>query len=155
VLPLYPVTLAGLALAGVVEGTWPWQGALIGLAAWVALIGGLWLLSGGRGMGFGDVKLSPVLGATLGWVSVASALTGLLAAFVLGAVIGIGILLAHRGRSRVPAPATGSSPDPDHRAEAPAGTPIAFGPFLLAGAAVGLLFGDALASAYLSVVGWT
>lgn len=155
VLPLYPVTVAGLAFAGVMSGAWPWRDALIGLGAWLLLMGGLWLVSGGRGMGLGDVKLSPVLGVTLGWISVASALTGLLAAFVLGAVVGIGTLVARRTPATAGAALSdaASTQDPSV-APTPAGTPIAFGPFLLAGAAVGLLVGPALGTAYLSLVGW-
>ena len=156
VLPLYPVTIAGLAFAGMMNAEWPWREALIGLGAWLLLIGGLWLLSGGRGMGFGDVKLAPVLGATLGWVSVSSALTGLLAAFVLGAAVGIGILVARR----TPAPVSTAVPDTSGLKDLagtgePAGTPMAFGPFLLAGAALGLVVGPALGDAYLSIVGWS
>lgn len=132
VLMLYPVTLAGLILAGLVSGQWPWMGLLVGLVVWVVLIGGLWLLSGGRAMGFGDVKLAPVLGGTLGWVVPGAAVIGLFAAFLLGG--GYGLLLIARRRagraSRIP-----------------------FGPFLLAGALIGLIWGPALWSAYLGSMG--
>lgn len=145
VLPLYPVTALGLALAGFVDGAWPWVACLLGLGAWLLLIGGLWLATSGRGMGLGDVKLAPILGATLGWVGVAEALVGLLAAFVVGAVVGVGVLLARR-RSPVP-----SGPRPGESAE-PA-TQIAFGPFLLAGAALGLVLGGPVGAAYLAFLG--
>jgi leader peptidase (prepilin peptidase)/N-methyltransferase len=132
VLPLYPITAAGLVLAGLVSGAWPLLSALAGLAIWLAVIGGIWLLSGGRGMGFGDVKLAPVLGVTLGWVGLDCVVVGLLAAFVLGAVVGIGLLVTRRaGR----------------------GAHLAFGPFLLAGAAVGLAAGPSLAHWYLRAAG--
>jgi leader peptidase (prepilin peptidase) / N-methyltransferase len=132
VLPLYPVTLVGLVVAGVVSGSWPLSSTVIGLAAWALLIGGLWLFSGGRAMGFGDVKLAPVLGATLGWVGVSSALVGLLCAFVLGGVIGVVLLVTGRARR---------------------GSHMPFGPFLLLGALVGLVAGEAIGSAYLGAVG--
>ena len=130
VLPLYPVTVAGLVLAGLLSGEWPIVPAVAGAAAWLAVIGGIWLLTHGRGMGLGDVKLAPVLGATLGWVGLGAALVGLFSAFVLGAVVGVALILGRRAsrRSHVP-----------------------FGPFLILGAAVGLVAGTRLADAY---VGW-
>jgi leader peptidase (prepilin peptidase)/N-methyltransferase len=130
VLPLYPVTAAGLVLAGVLEGSWPLGAVALGVLAWLVPIGGIFVVSGGRGMGFGDVKLAPVLGATLGWVAVSAAVVGVLAGFVLGAVVGIALVLGRRAHRR---------------------SHLAFGPFLLAGALVGLLAGPALADAYL---GW-
>ena len=110
-------------------GFWSLGGA--GAAVWVALIGGLWFVSGGGGMGFGDVKLSPVLGACLGWVAVTSALVGLLAAFVAGAAAGIALLVAGRAGRRSQMP---------------------FGPFLLLGTLVGLLAGESIAGAYVSLL---
>lgn len=132
VLPLYPLGLAGLAFAGLAAGQWPVTAVLVGVGAWLVVIGGIWLLTGGRAMGFGDVKLAPVLAATLGWVGVSSALVGLLAAFVLGG--GVGLVLMLTGRAR-------------------RGSHIAFGPFLLLGALIGLLWGEPLGAAYLDVVG--
>jgi leader peptidase (prepilin peptidase)/N-methyltransferase len=132
VFPLYPVTLVGLAFAGLVGHEWPVGSAAIGAGAWLLLIGGLWLLTGGRGMGFGDVKVAPVLGVTLGWIGVGTALVGLLAAFLLGGVVGIILLLSgRRGR----------------RAKMP------FGPFLFLGALVALFTGGALWDAYVSSLG--
>lgn len=132
VLPLYPVTVVGLVLAGVLSGEWPWQSMLVGLGAWLVLIGGLWLFSGGRGMGFGDVKLAPVLGATLGWVGVGAAVSGLLTAFVIGGVVGIVLLVTQRAGRRSHMP---------------------FGPYLLMGALVGLFWGGALWDAYVNSMG--
>lgn len=130
VLPLYPVTVAGLVLAGVLDGSWPLGAAALGVVVWLAPIGGIFLISGGRGMGFGDVKLAPVLGAALGWVALSAAVVGVLAGFTLGALVGVALILARRAGRR---------------------SHLAFGPFLLAGALVGLLVGPAVADAYL---GW-
>lgn len=127
VLPLYPATVIGLALAGLLSGEWPLASAGIGVAVWLGVIGGLWLVSGGRGMGFGDVKLAPVLGATLGWVAVSAAVVGLFAAFGLGALVGIVLLAARRAGRRSALP---------------------FGPFLLVGSLVGLVLGPASAEWY-------
>lgn len=131
VLPLYPVTAAGLALAGVLSGDWPWATAAVGLAVWVVVIGGIWLVSGGRGMGFGDVKLAPVLGVTLGWVSVASAVSGLVLAFMLGAVAGVALMVSGRLGRR---------------------SHLAFGPFLILGAGLGLAAGEAMGDWYVGLL---
>lgn len=132
VLPLYPVTALGLILAGFLSGSFPGWSTLSGCLIWLGTVGGLWLVTRGRGMGLGDVKLAPVLGATLGWLSLGSALAGLGAAFLLAAVVAAGLLLTKRAQRR---------------------TAIAFGPFLLLGALVGVLLGDPIASAYLGISG--
>lgn len=132
VLPLYPVTLVGLVAAGLITGEWPLVPVLIGVSAWVTVIGGLWFVSGGRGMGFGDVKLAPVLGATLGWVGVSAAVVALFAAFALGAIVGLALMAARRANRRSALP---------------------FGPFLLVGALIGLFAGDVIVDAYLGLMG--
>jgi leader peptidase (prepilin peptidase)/N-methyltransferase len=132
VLPLYPLGVAGLVFAGLVSARWPLGEVAIGVGAWLVVIGGIWLLTGGRAMGFGDVKLAPVLAATLGWVGVSSALVGLLAAFVLGGGVGLVLMLSGRARR---------------------GTHMAFGPFLLLGALVGLIWGEPIGAAYLDLIG--
>ena len=132
VVPLYPVTVVGLVVAGLLGSSWPWLAALEGAGVWLLLIGGLWLISAGRGMGFGDVKVAPILGATLGWLSLGTSLVGLLAAFVLGGVVGLVLMLGRRaGR----------------------GTKIPFGPYLFAGALVGMLVGQPIWDAYVGSMG--
>lgn len=147
VLPLYPITVIGLVLAGAVEGSGARvTGALAGAGVWLLVIGGIWLATGGRGMGFGDVKLAPVLGAFTGWVGFGAAVVGLLIAFVAGSVVPLMLVAARRARASAPA------------VPAPAGTAgrtglrgmhIAFGPFLLLGAAVGAVSGSAIATWYI------
>lgn len=132
VLPLYPAMVAGLVLAGVLSGEWNVGTAAIGAGIWLVVIGGLWLVSGGRGMGFGDVKLAPVLGATLGWLGWQSAAVGLMAAFILGGVVGIVLLLTRRAGRR---------------------TRIPFGPYLVVGTAIGVVYGAQLWDAYLGLAG--
>ena len=79
------------------------------------------------GMGFGDVKMSLVLGLHLGFLAVswettlALVLWAMLAGFGLGSIAGIGVLIV-RGKS--------------------AGYP--FGPFLAFGAVLVILFSDAV-----------
>ena len=132
VLPLYPLGAVGLAVAGLVTGEWALTSVLVGVGAWLVPIGGIWLLTGGRAMGFGDVKLAPVLAATLAWVGVSSAVVGLLAAFVSGGLAGLVLMLSGRARR---------------------GSHLAFGPFLLLGSLVGLLWGEAIGAAYLDRLG--
>jgi leader peptidase (prepilin peptidase)/N-methyltransferase len=72
-----------------------------------------------RGMGFGDVRLAAVLGLYLGWISVRLVLWGMLLGFVLGAVIGIG-LIVFGGRGRKEA--------------------VPFAPFLAAGTLLAIFF---------------
>jgi len=64
-------------------------GALVGLL----VIGGLWLITRGRGMGFGDVKFSLPLGLLFGWPDILGVLC---ASFVTGAVVGIVAIVARR-----------------------------------------------------------
>ena len=107
-------------------------GPLIGVLAWGGVYAGLWAITRGRGMGLGDVALAPLLGLVLGAVGIPAAAVGLAAGFVLGAVgslllLGLGVV---RRGERIP-----------------------FGPFMLAGAAVGLLAGAPVAAGYLGLVG--
>lgn len=129
---MYPVALIGLAIDGLVTGAWPIVPALAGAGCWLLAIGGIWFLSGGRGMGMGDVKLAPSLGLILGWIGVGPAVVGLMTAWLIGGVFAIGLIATRRARS---------------------GTAIPFGPFLIGGFAIGLLVGTGLTDAYLGAMG--
>ncbi|NUS13524.1 MAG: prepilin peptidase [Streptomyces sp.] len=94
-----------------------WTRALLGGAALGVLYLVLFLINP-AGMGFGDVKLAPTLGLALGWYGWSAVVTGTLAAFALGAVVGLGLLVAGRANRK---------------------TPIPFGPFMLLGSAAALL----------------
>lgn len=126
VLRMHLVVVAGLMLAGVLSGSWHWPGAAAGALVWTAAIGGVWALTRGRAMGFGDVKLAPALGASLGWLGAGAAVTGLLAAWLLGGCWAALALLTRRARP---------------------GDAIAFGPCLVLGFWLALLLaaGDAQA----------
>lgn len=82
-------------------------------------------VTGGRGMGFGDVKLGFILGFLVGWPGT---IVFLSSAFFLGALVGIGLLLSHRRAAKDPVP---------------------FGPFLLLGAALAMLWGERLIAWFL------
>lgn len=104
--------------------------AAVGALALGGLYYGLWFLYPG-GMGFGDVKLAPTLGALLAWVSYGALAVGAFAGFLFGGVFGIGLMLAGRGgrKSKVP-----------------------FGPFMILGAISGVLVGSPIAHAYTSAL---
>jgi len=112
-LPSYPVSLLllGVAAPFVAGGTGRFIHALIGMAVAVAFCL-LLLVVSPTGIGLGDVKLAGPLGAYLGWLGAAAFVTGLMAAWLLAALTGLGLLLAGR--------ATRKSQFP-------------FGPFLIAG----------------------
>ncbi|CAL9456699.1 hypothetical protein SUDANB6_02553 [Streptomyces sp. enrichment culture] len=118
-----PFAAAALVLLGPValvpEHAGRWTTALLGT---LALGGGyfvLFLLNPG-GMGFGDVKLALGAGAVLGWYGWGALMLGASAGLLLGALYG-GVLVAARRAGR--------------------GTAIPFGPFLIAGAFLGVLAG--------------
>lgn len=70
------------------------------------------------GMGFGDVKLAGVLGLYLGYLGWQHLFAGTFAAFLLGGLWSLALLLARRGTLR---------------------SAIPFGPFMLAGAAAAMV----------------
>jgi len=124
----------GLAVDLVAGSAAPGLVPVVSVGIWVAVYAGVWLVTAGRGMGLGDVALAPLLGLTLGWLGWGPTLVGLLGGFVVGAVVGVLLMLAGRAgrRTRVP-----------------------HGPFMLAGAALGMFFGQPLWSGYLDLVGIT
>jgi leader peptidase (prepilin peptidase)/N-methyltransferase len=119
-LPLAAAALVLLGLAALAPGdAGDWSTALLGT---LGLGGGYYVLCriNPAGMGFGDVKLALGAGAALGWYGWSTVLLGTAAAFLLGALYA-GVLVALRRAGRR--------------------TAIAFGPFLLAGAFLGVLNG--------------
>lgn len=131
VLPSYVVALVLLCVAALVgDGFGDLLRAGLGMAA---LFGFYFLLAFiyPAGMGFGDVKLAGVLGLYLGWLGWAEVISGGFLGFLLGGVVGGGLMVARRAgrKSQIP-----------------------FGPFMLAGALVAILWGGALADLYLDSV---
>lgn len=84
-------------------------------------------VSRGKWMGEGDIKLAFLMGMFLGWPAI---LVALFFAFLSGAIIGVGLVLAQRKsfKSEVP-----------------------FGPFLVGGTFVALFFGEFLINWYLNL----
>ncbi|GAA1440207.1 A24 family peptidase [Leifsonia poae] len=132
VLPAYLVgggfIIASAVLTGDLGGP---IGAGIGLAALFILYFTLAMVRPG-GMGFGDVKLAGVIGMYLGYLGWGPLAIGAFSAFVLGGVFGIALLALRRARR---------------------GSGIPFGPWMLAGAWIGIFFGQALWNDYLALIG--
>ena len=85
------------------------------------------LITGKEGMGYGDFKLLAALGAWLGWQALP---TIILMSAVVGAIIGI-VLIIFRGRDRQ--------------------IPIPFGPYLAAAGWITMLWGETIKNAYLDM----
>ena len=104
---VYPLTLlvaALLLLAAAATGNW--HGYLVGAicaAGWFIVFFALNYASP-KVLGFGDVRLSLVLGLSLGWLGIGYVLLGFFAANVIGAVVGIALIATkHMERqSRIP-----------------------------------------------------
>lgn len=121
--PCYAVAVVGMLVASTITGD---VDALIGAAVGWAVTGAvfvlLWLLS--KGMGYGDVRLSGVLGLALGYLGWGELLLGIYGGFILGAV------------GWIPMRALGITQDRE----------LPFGPFMLVGSLVGILWGENLAA---------
>jgi len=127
---IYPLGFIGaplLLFASAIEGDWS---AFVRAIAAAAIAFAFFLvvhLVSPRGMGFGDVRLSFVLGLFLGWLGWGELAGGLFFGFLYGAVVGV-VLIAVKIRGR--------------RQQIP------FGPFLAAGAMTFVLFGVQILHAY-------
>jgi prepilin signal peptidase PulO-like enzyme (type II secretory pathway) len=86
------------------------------------------LISRGKWMGMGDVKLALFMGVFLGSPNI---FVALFFAFIIGAIIGTGAILLGKKKMK---------------------SEIPFGPFLLFGAAIALLFGNQIISWYINLI---
>lgn len=122
VYPAYAVAAVGVLVAALAEGDPASlvRAALGWLAAGVLYVV-LWFVYP-SGLGYGDVRLSGVLGLALGYLGWGELLVGLYAGFLLGGVLGAGLRVTRVVRQR-------------H---------IPFGPFMLVGALVGVVWGQAI-----------
>jgi leader peptidase (prepilin peptidase) / N-methyltransferase len=120
----YPLLWLGLLVN--LNGTFvPLREAVIGAAAgYLALWSVYWLFklaTGKEGMGYGDFKLLAALGAWMGWTMLP---TIILLSSVVGALVGIAMILFFK-----------------HARD----TPIPFGPYLAGGGLIAMLYGPELA----------
>jgi leader peptidase (prepilin peptidase) / N-methyltransferase len=103
-------------------------GAIAGYLSLWLVYWGFKLATGKEGMGYGDFKLLAAIGAWLGWQMLPLVI---LLSSVVGAAVGIGlIVLARHGRDR----------------------PIPFGPYLAAAGAIALLWGDEIQRRWLPLL---
>lgn len=131
VLPGYIVSISLFTLACVLGADW---GALLRAGIGMASLYGFYLLLSvirPGGMGGGDIKLAGVVGLYLGWLGWGPLIVGAFAAFLVGGVFGLALILGRRATRK---------------------TAIPFGPWLLAGAWIGILFGEAIAHAYTGLI---
>ena len=101
--------------------------SVMGMILVLCFFGGLWLVTRGKGMGLGDVKLVAPLALLMGWPRM---LVGLFLAFICGAIYGLGVML--NGKYRL-------------------GQVVPFGPFLVMGTVVALLMGEGIVNWYLGL----
>jgi leader peptidase (prepilin peptidase) / N-methyltransferase len=129
-LPSYAVALVLLGVAAAVDGTWDalLRSVLGGLV--LGLFYGLLWFVYPAGMGFGDVKFSGVLGIYLGWLSWGTVALGGFLGFLLGGVVGAALLVAKRATRK---------------------TGIPFGPFMILGALLAILWGQPLIDWYAGI----
>lgn len=131
VIPSYAVAGLLLLLPAILQPAWmeyanAWLGALVLFAFYFALA---YIYP--AGMGFGDVKLAGVLGLYLGWLGWGALLVGGFLGFLLGAVVGVVLIVVNRAGRK---------------------TAIPFGPFMLLGTLLGIIWGPALSELYLGAV---
>lgn len=126
-LPSIAVFAGLLLLPAVADGAWSdYLRALLGGLALFAFYFALALVYP-AGMGMGDVKLAPTLGMALAWFGWGEWAVGAFLAFLIGAVVGIGLMVVRRAGRR---------------------SAIPFGPFMVAGTFLGILAGPAIADWY-------
>ncbi len=102
--------------------------AMMGVVIAVSLLGGLWLVTKGKGMGLGDIKYAVPMALLLGWPRI---LVGLFLAFILGGIVAMGLIIA--GRKKF-------------------GQIVPFGPFLVVATAIALIWGEFLYTWYIGLL---
>ena len=105
-----------------------WVSAIIGALVGVAIFGGLWFGTRGKGMGMGDVKLAGPLGILFGWPDILALAT---ASFILGALVGVAAIAFKKKDMQ---------------------SAIPFGPFLALGAVMIFFLGSGMAAWYLHLM---
>lgn len=127
---VYPTLFSAaslLLLAAAVDGEWASaREAAVGGAASFGVFLLIHLISP-AGMGFGDVRLSGVIGMMLGWIGLSHVAVGFFLAFLSASVVGVILMVAGLR---------------DRKGHVP------FGPFLALGAEVAVVVGDPLVRAW-------
>ncbi|MEO7720288.1 MAG: prepilin peptidase [Pseudolysinimonas sp.] len=132
VLPAYAVGIVLLGTAALLQADFVGLGRMAAGAGILFAFYFVLAMISPRGMGMGDVKLAGVLGLFLGSLGWGQLAVGAGAAFVLGGLFSIILLITRRAGRK---------------------SGIPFGPWMLLGAWVGIFVGQAIAGGYLSIVG--
>jgi leader peptidase (prepilin peptidase) / N-methyltransferase len=123
---VYPSVVVGLVLLAITAVLGPgldaWVRALLGM---VAGAGGFFVIAliSPAGMGMGDVKLAGLIGLFLGYLSWEIVFLGFFLAFLVGAISGIGLMIAGKAGRK---------------------TQVPFGPFMALSAILATLYGGPL-----------
>ena len=126
--PSYLVAVALLVPAALATGDRAaiYRGFAAAAALWLLYL----LISRFGPMGWGDIKLAPLLGFYLGWLGWTAVAVGVFAGFLLGGVVGAALMAIRLATMKSPVP---------------------FGPFMLAGAFVAVFAGGPIAAWYASL----
>jgi leader peptidase (prepilin peptidase)/N-methyltransferase len=108
----------------------PWWNPLIGAAAGFILLYGIAILSKGKGMGGGDIKLFAVLGLAIGWKLV---LLSFFLSCVVGSIIGVLAIMTGKVKRKQPIP---------------------FGPSIMVGTIAAYFYGQELLQWYFKIIGY-
>ena len=106
-----------------------WINYLVAVLLGIAIFGAIILLSRGKAMGWGDLKLAVALGLIFGWPDV---IMVIFLAFIIGALVSIVFLV---------------------RKEKKMEDAIPFGPFLIIGATITFFFGYPIIEGYFRLFG--
>jgi leader peptidase (prepilin peptidase) / N-methyltransferase len=132
VLPAYPLAIA-LGVLTIPDSGWePMARALVGGVGLLLAYGAIWFVTTGAGIGFGDVKLAGLVGGYAAWLGWGQLVVAGFGGFVLGAVVGVALVMIGRARRRSAVP---------------------FGPFMLASTWIAVFAGGPTVDLYLGVTG--
>lgn len=129
VYPSYPVAGVSLLAIALITGESVWWRILLSGLAMAALFMTIRRIKP-KGMGMGDVKLAGVLGMYLGYFSWGALAVGTFAGFLIGGIVGMAVILWFGGNRK---------------------TKIPYGPYLIAGTWIGIIWGGDVAAWYLGL----
>lgn len=128
---IIPDSMILIGVIGAIGGIWEmgaiWENVTAGAGAALFFFL-LWRITRGRGMGIGDIKLAFLLGFLLGYPAI---IVALYAAFLTGAIVGVILILGRRAGLK---------------------SKIAFGPFLIVGTLIALLWGERIITMWKGVL---
>lgn len=104
VYPAGGLVAAGLVIAAAARGQWHRFGIAVACAAAAFAVFFAINFIRPAWMGFGDVRLSALIGLALGWLGAWTVVVGFMAANLLGAAVGIGLMVAGRAGRRTALP---------------------------------------------------